>query len=73
MNCLDGSWLSSCCRVGPAFPLLIGMSSIQSEIMLASGAICVNPVTVSQLELSLRGGFYAQTDSKPVQSERGLT
>ena len=59
MNCLDGSWLSSCCRVGPAFPLSIGMLNIQPEIMLAIGGIYVNPVTVSQLELSFREGFYA--------------
>ena len=54
MNCLDGSWLSSCCRVGPAFPLLIGMLNIQPEIMLARGGIYVNPVPLSQLELSFR-------------------
>ena len=67
MNCLE-SWLSSCCRVGPSFPLLSGMSSIQPEIMLAIGGICVNPVPVpvSQLELSFRDGFYA--DNYPNQS-----
>ena len=52
-------WLSSCCRVGPAFPWLIGMLNIQPGIMLAIGGIYVNPVTVSQLELSFREGFYA--------------
>ena len=67
MNCL-GSWLSSCCRVGPSFPLLSGMSSIQPEIMLAIGGICVNPVPVpvSQQELSFRDEFYA--DNYPNQS-----
>ena len=69
MNCL-ASWLSSCCRVGPAFTLLIGMLNIQPEIMLAIGGIYVNPVPVpvSQLELSFREGIYAHTYKYPNQS-----